>query len=187
MNAGKELNEQHILKLIKGRKPSAMRQLYDSYIGYMTAVCARYISDEDDRKDVLQESFIRIMTSIGSFNYRGEGSLKGWIIRITVNEALHFLRKNAAGRIIDYADDLPDVPDEPDVEGIPDDAINEMILKLPPGYRMVFNLYVFENKSHKEIAEALGIGESTSASQFLRAKQALAKMIKEYRTTHFNT
>lgn len=163
-----------------------MRLLYDRYIGYMAAVCGRYIPDEDDRKDVLQESFIKIMTSIGSFQHRGEGSLKAWMLRITVNESLRFIKKRAAERLIDYGDSLPEVEDEPDVENIPDDVINSMILKLPPGYRVVFNLYVFEDKSHREIAEALGISENTSASQYLRAKQALAKMIKDYRTTRLN-
>lgn len=186
MNAEKAQTEQHILRLVKERGSSAMRLLYDRYIGYMAAVCGRYIPDEDDRKDVLQESFIKIMTSMNSFQHRGEGSLKAWMLRITVNESLRFIKKHAAERLIDYGDSLPEVEDEPDVEGIPDDEINSMILKLPPGYRAVFNLYVFEDKSHREIAGALGISENTSASQYLRAKQALAKMIKDYRTTHLN-
>lgn len=186
MDAKKEYDEKHILKLIAERNPSAMRMLYDRYIGYMAAVCARYIADDNDRKDVLQESFIKIMTSIGKFSYRGEGSLKGWMMRITANESLRLLKKNAAERLMDYDSDLPDVPDEPDVDGIPDSEINSMILKLPPGYRAVFNLYVFESKTHKEIAAELGIAESTSATQYLRAKKAIARMIKEYRTQHFN-
>ena len=77
---------------------------------------------------------------------------------------------------------MPDVAEEPDVDGIPDDVVNDLILSLPPGYRMVFNLYVFGRKSHKEIAEMLGIGESSSASQFSRAKALLAKRVKEYRS-----
>ena len=186
MNVTAEQNELHILKLVKGRDPSAMRMLYDGYIGYMAAVCVRYVPDDDDRKDILQEAFIKIMTSIGSFEYRHEGSLKAWVMRITANEALKFIRKSSAHKVVEYDDKLPDVADEPDVEGIPDDAINDMLMRLPTGYRTVFNLYVFENKSHKEIAEALGIGESSSASQYLRAKAALARMIKEYRRTNLN-
>lgn len=186
MNGKRELTEKDILSQLKGKKPSAMRLLYDRYIGFMAAVCCRYISDDDSRKDILQESFIKIMTSISGFEYRGEGSLKNWITRITANEALHFIRGKAVQTFIDYEDELPDVPDEPEVEGIPDDVINEMILKLPPGYRMVFNLYVFENKSHREIANLLDIKETTSASQFLRAKATLARMIKEYRNNQLN-
>lgn len=186
MKAAKDYNEQDILRLIAARDTSAMRLLYDRFIGSMTAVCARYIPDGDDRKDVLQESFIRIMSSIGSYKHRGEGSLKGWMLRIAANESLRFLERNAPSRFVSYEADLPDVPDEPDVEGVPDDEINSMILKLPPGYRMVFNLYVFGNLSHKEIAKRLGIAESSSASQYMRARQTLARMIKEYRKTRFN-
>lgn len=186
MNAGRQYSEQDILRLIARKDPSAMRLLYDRYIGFMAAVAGRYVASDDDRKDVLQESFIKIVSSISSFQPRREGSLKAWMLRITANESLRFLRKKANLPPVDYGDSLPDVPDEPATEDIPDDEINRMILKLPPGYRAVFNLYVFENKSHKEIAEALGIAESSSASQFLRAKQALARMIKDYRKEHFN-
>lgn len=89
-------------------------------------------------------------------------------------------------QFIEYGENVPDTADEPEVEGVPDDVINKLILSLPPGYRMVFNLYVFENKSHKEIARMLNIGESSSASQFSRAKALLAKRIKEYKTAHKN-
>lgn len=93
-------------------------------------------------------------------------------------------KKSATYSFIEYGENVPDTADEPEVEGVPDDVINKMILSLPPGYRMVFNLYVFENKSHKEIARMLNIGESSSASQFSRAKALLAKRIKEYKTAH---
>lgn len=71
----------------------AMKVIYDRYVEYLSAVCARYISGDDDRKDVLQESFVRIFTSLDKFCFRGEGSLKAWMIRIVVNESLRFLRK----------------------------------------------------------------------------------------------
>lgn len=164
----------------------AMKVIYDRYVEYLSAVCARYISDENDRKDVLQECFVRIFTSLDKFTFRGDGSLKAWMIRIAVNESLRFLKKTTSYSFIDHDSNIPDVPEEPEVEGIPDDVINEMILSLPAGYRMVFNLYVFENKSHKEIAKILNIGESSSASQLSRAKASLAKMVKEYKVTHKN-
>lgn len=160
---------------------AAVKAIYDRYVAYLAAVCARYLPDEDDRKDVLQESLVKIFMSLGKFTPRGEGSLKAWMIRITVNEALRFLKKNTSRNIIEYPGELPDVADEPEVDGVPDDVVNGMILSLPPGYRMVFNLYVFEHKSHKEIAAILGIGESSSASQFSRAKALLSKWIREYK------
>ena len=83
--------ESDLLRLIGRRDNGAMKALYDRYVEYLSAVCARYIVDEDDRKDVLQECFIRIFTSLDRFEFRGEGSLKAWMIRIAVNESLRFL------------------------------------------------------------------------------------------------
>lgn len=174
-------SESDLVSLVARRDGKAMKSLYDRYVEYLSAVCARYVADNNDRKDVLQECFIRIFTSLGKFEFRGEGSLKAWMVRIVVNESLRFLKKNSNYGFIEYEDTLPDLADEPEAEGIPDDVLNDMILSLPPGYRMVFNLYVFERKSHKEIAAMLGIGESSSASQLSRAKALLAKWMKEYR------
>ena len=178
--------EENILAKVKQGDGKAMRTLYDRNIEYMSAVCARYIADVETRKDILQDAFIKIISSIGSFHYRGEGSLKAWMLRITANEALNYLRQAASKQLVEYDDKLPDVAEEPEVEGLSPDVLRHLILRLPPGYRMVLNLYVFENKSHKEIAQLLGIGESSSASQFLRAKALLAKFINEYKKSHLN-
>lgn len=182
MKAGNGVyNESDLVSLVARRDNRAMKLLYDRYVEYLSAVCARYIADDNDRKDVLQECFIRIFTSMDRFEFRGEGSLKAWMVRIVVNESLRFLKKNSNYGFIEYEDTLPDMADEPEPDGIPDDVLNGMVLSLPPGYRMVFNLYVFERKSHKEIAAMLGIGESSSASQFSRAKALLARKMKDYK------
>ncbi len=181
-----EYSDNELIRQTKLGDNAAIKALYDKYIGFLTAVCARYIADEYDRKDVLQESFIKIITYLKSFEPHGEGSLKAWMIRITVNESLRFLKKNSTYSFIENDAALPDIPDEPEPDGIPDNVINDMILSLPPGYRMVFNLYVFENKSHKEIAKILNIGASSSASQFSRARAQLARMIKDYKKSHKN-
>lgn len=156
-----------------------MRILYDRHVGYMTAVCSRYIIDNDDVKDILQESFMKIFSSMDKFVWRGPGSLRAWMSRIVVNDCLKFLRKN--GRFDTVALEASDYSDEePEIGRIPPAEIQRMIRMLPVGYRTVFNLYVFEEKSHKEIAELLGIKEDSSASQFHRAKTMLAGWIKEY-------
>ena len=186
MTGGEGYNEKQLLGLIHSGDRAALRLLYDSYSGIMAAVGARYIVSEDDRKDVLQECFIKIFKSVAHFEYRGEGSLRSWLVRITVNESLRFLKNNAANDLLVRDAELPDVVEEPEVDGISDDLINEFILSMPSGYRAVFNLYVFERKSHKEIAALLGIGESTSASQFSRAKAYLAKRINDYKSAHKN-
>lgn len=156
-----------------------MRRLYDRYSGYATAVGLRYIPDREDLRDVLQDCFVKIFTSIGRFEYRGEGSVRGWIARIVANEALDFLRRNQR---FSYTDNIPDNTDDedPNVQLIPPNVLTEMIGRLPVGYRAVLNMYVFEQMSHKEIAKRLGIRENSSASQFSRAKRMMRTMINEY-------
>ena len=174
--------EKYILSLFDKGDNRAMDKLYLEYADYLTGVCTRYISDEDMVKDVLQESFIQIFTQIHQFEYRGKGSLKAWITKITINEALMQLREEKAFLISLHESQISDLPDEePDVEGIDTNILLTFVQKLPPGYRAVFNLFVIEEKSHKEIAEILQIQPTTSASQFLRAKKMLADMIREYK------
>lgn len=175
-------NERELVRLIQQGDASAMKTVYCRYIEYLTAVCSRYVIYDDDTRDVLQDSFIKIFTSVDKFEYRGEGSLKAWMVRIVINESLKFLKKNERFDVIQYERDLPDAIDEPETDDIPASIIQNMIRQLPAGYRTVFNLYVFEEKSHKEIASILNIKESTSASQLHRAKDMLAKKIQEYKS-----
>lgn len=163
-----------------------MRAVYSSYVRYLSAVCARYIPNDEDVKDVLQESFLRIFDGIGSFEYRGKGSLKGWLTKITVNEALKFIRRNDKIEFVDISSHQDIQPEEePDIDSVPSSVIFQLIRELPDGYRTIFNLYVIENRSHKEIAALLGIKESTSASQLHRAKSLLATKIRQF--NNFNS
>ena len=143
------------------------------------AICLRYLSDSDAASDAMQDTFVKILTRIDSFEFRSEGSLKAWIGKIAANEALMHLKRQQ----LVFTDQLPDVseePEEPDVGQVPLEVLQRMIGELPPGYRAVFNLYVFEQQSHHEIARQLNISEGTSAPQLLRAKRQLARKIKEY-------
>ena len=180
MNIFGSNKELQILKRFGRGDASAMDMLYAEYADYLTGVCCRYIGNEDDRKDVLQEAFIKIFTSIGHFSYRGEGSLKAWVTRIAVNEALQYLRQQCRWSPIDSDAPLPDSSEEePPDPTISTDRLVELIQQLPPGYRAVFNLFAIEGLSHKEIARQLGITPSTSASQYFKARAMLARMIKE--------
>ena len=181
----KEENKEHklLLQIVQGNK-TAMKKFYEENAGYLTAVCSRYISNREDVKDVLQESFIKIFKAIDKFEFKGVGSLRAWSARIVVNGALKHIKVIDKMQLTSLPSwDLPDMADnqEPDFEDIPTSTILEMIRSLPPGYRTVFNLYVLEDKSHKEIATILNIAESTSASQYHRAKGMLVKEIELYR------
>lgn len=171
--------EKELLNNIKEGDSTAMQELYSRYVGYAMAIALRYVPDRDDAQDVIHDSFVKILTSINRFTYRGEGSLKAWILRIVANEAISFIKQKGK---FSFVDEMPDLEsqDEPAVEKVPPQVLNQMIGELPDGYRVVLNMYVFEQKSHKEIAKELGIKESTSASQYLRAKKLLAKEINDY-------
>ena len=177
------INERQLIDAVIHGEPSAIRLLYDRYIGILTAVCMRYIINSEDVKDVLQDSFLKILSSMARFEYRGEGSLKAWMIRVVVNESISFLRQKERLELLVPDDALPDQmeEEEPEDGDVPPDVIMELIRRLPPGYRTVFNLYVFEHKSHKEIAQLLHIKENSSASQFFRAREILAKGILDYK------
>ena len=166
-------------------EPSAMDKFYQEYADYLTGVCARYISDEDTLKDVMQESLVKIFTQFHQFEYRGKGSLKAWITKVAVNEALVQLQKEKQTYIALHGPDIENLPDregeEPDTDGVDTGTLLAFVRKLPPGYRAVLNLFVVEGKSHKEIAEILQIQPGTSASQYLRAKRMLAEMIRTYK------
>ena len=176
--------EQELVRLLKERDSSAMKEMYCQYAEYLSAVCSRYIISQEDQRDILQDSFIKIFTSIDKFEYRDTGSLKAWASRIVVNESLKFLKQNEKFSYIQKDEEVPDViaDEDPDTEDVPAEIIQEMVRQLPAGYRTVFNLYVFENKSHKEIAQLLNIKEDSSASQLHRAKNILAKQINQYKS-----
>ena len=172
----------------------AQQRIYELFYGKMMAVCLRYTKNTDQAKDILQDGFIKVFRSIDKFNR--EGSLEGWIRRIMVNTAIdHFRRtKNAylllgeERSIEDFGDQddedvLAEEADEEELELKPADVINAM-QKLTPAYRTVFNLYVFEEMTHKEIADALGINIGTSKSNLAKAKHNLKKLLANERKMH---
>ena len=156
----------------------AQERLFDLYSRRMYGICLRYVKNTMQAEDVLVMAFTKIFERINQF--KGEGSFEGWIRRIIVNEALTSLRRNRAMMIetdLEYADR------EPDYDRLSDhleaEDLLKMIAKLPPGYRVVFNMYAIDGFSHKEIGEQLGITENTSKSQLSRARTYLQKLLLE--------
>lgn len=176
--------EQRLYEAANSGDRQAMRRLYDRYVGWAMATGLRYIPERADAEDVVQDAFVKVLTHLNQFHYRGEGSLKAWVGRIVVNCALDFLKERRLwqGTLVEVAmaeeNDLV-AEEEPEVEGVPPDVLLELIGQLPAGYRTVLNLFVFEGMSHKEIASRLGIKPDTSASQFFRAKSMLGRLIRE--------
>ena len=179
---GSSNDEQRLAEQIRRGDNAAMRVFCSLYVPHLKAVCARYIVNQEDVRDVLQEILISIITHISDFRYRGTVSLQAWSMRIAVNESLNFIRKNRHHELALLKQDTDDIVEEedPPIEDIPPEVIQQMVQQLPTGYRTVFNLYVFEDKSHQEIAQILGISVNTSTSQLHKAKNLLAQMIQTF-------
>jgi RNA polymerase sigma-70 factor (ECF subfamily) len=175
-------DEQRLAEQIRRGDNAAMRVFCSLYVSHLKAICTRYVTDSEDASDVLQETLISIVTHISDFHYLGQGSLKAWATRIAVNESLNYIRRNRRHNLTlqeQYIDDIAEEEDPP-IEDIPPEVIQQMVRQLPTGYRTVFNLYVFEDKSHQEIAQLLGTSVKTSISQLHKAKNLLAQMIQTY-------
>ena len=171
---------EQLVERIRQKDQRAMSQLYQMYIEELSSVCYRYVPSESDAKDVLQNSFVKIFTSVPTIDYRDEPSFRGWMKKVVVNEALTFLKEKKKLQFMAQEIDNLDIPnDEPSTERITADELHQLISELPDGYRTVMNLYVFEGYSHKKIAESLGFTPSTSASQLYFAKRLLSKKVKE--------
>jgi RNA polymerase sigma-70 factor (ECF subfamily) len=164
---------------IKG-KTAAQKQLYDLFAGPMLSVCYRYTKSIADAEDVLQEGFVKVFFNLHQYKFKGE--LGGWIRRIMVTTAINYLKRNTR-----YQTELV-FPDEHlhvvDNQAHPDlkmqaKELADLIRQLPPGYQTIFNLYAVEGYNHVEIGKILGIQESTSRSQYARARALLIQWIEQ--------
>lgn len=184
------VTELELSKRIKEGNREAFGALYRLYAPYLYNLIMRYVPDRETAKDVLHDAFIHSYEQIGKYEYRGEGSLKSWLSRLFVNEALMHLRQAKRISFVPLNEEVCsegpawDEIDEEEVARIPIEDLQTMIAALPEGYRMVFNLFVVEGMSHKQIASLLGINEKSSSGQLARAKQRLATEIKKWYTTH---
>lgn len=175
--------EETLLRRVRKGDTAAQRDIYRLHVRGLAAACSRYVLNSEDVKDIIQESFMKIFSSLPSFSYQGPGSLQAWMTRIVLNETMRFMKRDGRLQFTELSEQQLSLADrEPSVEGIPSTEIYRMIRELPSGYRTIFNLYVIEGKSHKEISQMLGIKENTSASQYHRAKALLASKIKNYQS-----
>lgn len=171
------MTEEALLHGCITNQASAQRALYDKFSHKMFAVCYRYAHNREDAEDMLQEGFIKVFSQIHKFESRG--ALEGWIRRIMIHTCINILKKNKrfnesvdlihAGNLQVREDSIPSIVQAKEVV--------ECIRMLPMGYRTVLNLYAIEGFSHKEIADMLDVEESTSRSQYTRAKAMLEDIL----------
>lgn len=154
-------------------------ELYRRFSPRMYAVCLRYAGNAEEAEDILQEGFIKVFKKLDSF--RSEGSFEGWMRRVFVNTAIeHFRRKRYLMPVTEREENTIEGKYLSVLDDLAARDIMALVQELSPGYRTVFNMYVVEGYTHKEIADMLGISEGTSKSQLSRAKVILQDMVRQF-------
>lgn len=179
MNSQTAEDRQLVRDCIRGNA-GAQYRLYNTYAGYMMALCSRYTKCRADAEDILQEGFVKVFKNIDK--YKGDGSLGAWIRKIMINTAIDYLKKNNKYQVsLFYPENEvmhPVSNDNPGVN-IAAEELTKMIMQLPEGYQLIFNLYAVDGYSHAEIGKMLGIQEVTSRSQYARARKLLISWLRK--------
>lgn len=169
---------QSLIRACKRGESWAQKQIYESYASAMLSVCLRYTPEKETARDLMHDGFVTVFTKIHT--YSGHGSFPNWIKKIFINTSLEYIRKyrERAYSEVDY-EEISHLPDNEIaiIEQLSANELFDYIIKLPDGYRTIFNLYAIEGYTHTEIAEMLNIQESTSRSQYMRARRLLQEMI----------
>ncbi|GAB4382843.1 MAG: RNA polymerase sigma factor [Salibacteraceae bacterium] len=173
------MTEEELIKKCLEGDQRAQKALFDKYSRKMMSVCMRYMANREEAEDVLQDGFIKVFKHLGS--YQGKGSFEGWIRRTMVNTSLDHIRKQ---KMIEVDADISEAEylateKSRALSKLRVEEMMELINRLPVGYRTVFNLYAIEGLSHQEIADELGVTESTSKTQYRKARTYLMRLIGE--------
>ena len=170
------LQEQELISRCGANDRVAQRLLYDRFAPLLLGICRRY-AGQQHAEDVMQDSFVRVFQYLAQ--YRNEGSFEGWIRRVCVNTCIRHLEKAKKMTVDYYGDGLPDHPVEPDaISRMSANELLDLIDKIPEGYKTVFNLNVIEGYNHKDIAQLLGIEESSSRSQLTKARKYIQRSLE---------
>lgn len=157
----------------------AQKVLFSQYAQQMYRLCYRYVRNHEDAEELMLNGFLSFFKSIKKFRYRGKDSVAPWLKKIMINECLMFLRKKKKLKLIELNDKTEPVINEDIIAKIEAEDLYGMITDLPVGYRTVFNLFVIEGMTHKEIAKILKISEGTSKSQLSKARKMLQSLISK--------
>lgn len=169
-----------VYQILKGNA-EAEKEFFFLFAAKVLTICRRYVVDDAMAKDLMQECFLKIFDKLEQYDTK-KGKLEGWIYKISTNVILQQIRPKKRAIITIYPEVLPDKDegiDEDTFCDISNDTLIEAIHELPEGYRQILNLYVFEEMKHKDIALYLGIAESTSRSQYTRAKTLLKSILQK--------
>ena len=175
--SGEKHDDISLIKACSNGDHNAFNEIYNKYSGIMYSICLRYMNSHNDAQDALQEGFIKVFNKISSYSF--SGSFEGWMKRIFINTSIELIRKKK------YHQDINDIRDSEfkttskiNVGSLDAKKMIDLIQKLPQGYRTVFNMYVIDGYSHKEISKMLDISESTSKTQLFKARKQLQIKLK---------
>jgi len=179
-----------------------MKELFTEYLPLFTAICRRYAENDSDAKDLVQEGFIKIFSSIHAFEWKGQGSFSGWMKRIIINNAIDYCKKRQKHAFYSIEElgqhiERDEEPDEEEFFQLTSKTLAEMgfiqqdlipiLQQVPEPFRTVFNLYVIEGKKHKEIADILNIPEKTSTTRLVRARKIVKQELEKKFSGHLVT
>lgn len=179
MSTSESHDEISLIKACSNGDNKAFKKIYEIHSGTMYSICLRYMNNEDEAKDALQEGFIKVFKNISKFKFTG--SFEGWMKRIFVNSSIELIRKRKMH--LDVSElNSNELPLTAKIETGSMDAEKMMTLvqQLPEGYRTVFNMFIVDGYSHKEISDYLEISESTSKTQLFKARKQLQEWLKDW-------
>lgn len=177
LSSNQNISEADLIRRCLSGDRRAQEQLYKQFAPKMYAVCLRYAGNSEDAQDILQDGFVKVFRNLDK--YRADGSFEGWVRRIFVNTAIeHYRRSSNMYPITESQEAALEDKGWSAMDNLNIKDLMEIIQELSPGYRTVFNLYVVEGYTHKEIADMMGISEGTSKSQLARAKAILQSKIE---------
>lgn len=174
----RKVTEEELIKGCIREDRHCQQEVFRLYAGKMLSLCMRYSRHYMEAEDNLQDAFIKVFDHIDKFEFKG--SFEGWIRRIVINTALKKHSKKSYKSEVVGLENFPEYSADPEVFAqLGEEVLLKLIAALPTGYRVVFNLYAIDGYSHKEIADILGVGESTSRSQLAKARSMLQKQIQK--------
>lgn len=179
MSTSESHDEISLIKACSNGDSKAFRKIYEIHSGTMYSICLRYMNNEDEAKDALQEGFIKVFKNISKFKFTG--SFEGWMKRIFVNSSIELIRKRKMHLDVSElnSNELP-LTAKIETGSLDAEKMMTLVQQLPEGYRTVFNMFIVDGYSHKEISDYLEISESTSKTQLFKARKQLQEWLKDW-------